>query len=293
MFHVLPLMTPRLDDVARPTIRSDSNVSRYRPPTTERLAQTSRPGSRQRTLAIVIALGFVFAACGGSTSSSSSGASASADTATVTDQAAAGADTGSERNPGDAYGEYGVYERVNFPAGSSGTTVSAGVVRGTVNGYLFAASAGQVMTVEIVSENAVFDLYAPDDSALTGGRYALVDPLPANGDYLIVVQSEFGNASFELIVEINTPDPQDGAAEASACPAGYTEFDNQYPLRICHKGEIVEVLQALLVDLGYDLDVDGFFGEATEAALAEEFDDVGEITVPADMEALRTCDDDC
>ena len=59
------------------------------------------------------------------------------------------------------------------------------------------------------------------------------------------------------------------------------------------KGEIVEVLQALLVDLGYDLDVDGFFGEATEAALAEEFDDVGEITVPADMEALRTCDDDC
>jgi len=272
-------------------------MSRYRSPTTERLVRSSRRGRRQRTLPIVIAFGFVFAACGGSTSSSPSAAPASADTATApdpaVDQAATGAGTGSERNPGDTYGEYGVYERVNFPAGSNGTTVSDGVVRGTVNGYLVEASAGQVMTVEIVSENAVFDLYAPDDSALTGGRYALVDPLPSNGDYLVVVGSEFGNASFELIVEITTPDPQDGAAEASACPAGYTEFNGQYPLRICHKGETVEILQELLVELGYDLDVDGFFGEATEAALAEEFGDVGEITVPADMEALRTCDDDC
>jgi hypothetical protein len=260
---------------------------------------------RQHRLAIasiVAAASLALAACGGSTTSSTnapttSPAPAATAAPAATSSAADPADAAAgERNPGDLYGPYGVYERVNFPRGSTGTTVSDGVVRGTVNGYLFGASAGQTMTIELVSDNATFDLYGPDDRLLTGGRYALVDPLDLDGDYLVVVQSEFGNASFDLIAEITGPvgGDDEGAAEATSCPVGYTEFDGTYPLRICHKGEMVSVLQENLVALGYDIEVDGYFGEATRAALAEEFEDgVGEIRVPADMEALRVCDDDC
>lgn len=267
-------------------------MSRLPTPTAAEPAPARRPARRRRARALPVVVAFctLLVACGSDTTSSPA--------ATAPPAATGGGGAGSERNPGD-YAEYGVYERVNFPRGSTGTTVSGGVVRGTVNGYLFGASAGQRMTVEIIPgerDNAVFDLYDPSDKLLTGGRYALVDPLPANGDYLVVVQSEAGNASFDMKVEITTPDPADAgaAAEASSCPAGYTEFDGQYPLRICHKGETVKTLQALLVDLGYKIDVDGFFGPATQAALVEEFGEGnGEITAPSDMEALWDCDADC
>lgn len=258
---------------------------------------------RRNTLVqIVIVGGLVLGACASESSSTSSDASATtieassvagSDAAAGSD-ATSGGDAGAERNPGDTYGPYGLYERVQFPSGSTGTTISDGVVRGTVNGYLFGASAGQRMSIELKSENAVFDLYAPDDSLLTGGRFAVVDPLDMDGDYLVVVQSEFGNASFDLIAEITWPADDEGAAEATSCPVGYEEFNGNYPLRICHKGETVSVLQELLVDLGYNIEVDGFFGESTQAALADAFDDgIGEISVPAEMEALRTCDGDC
>ncbi|WP_395154368.1 peptidoglycan-binding protein [Ilumatobacter sp.] len=206
----------------------------------------------------------------------------------ASDASAAPAD---ERNPGNVYGPYGIYKRVQFPSGSTGTTVSDGVVRGTVNGYLFGASAGQRMSLELLSENAVFDLYAPDDRLLTGGRYAFVDPLEMDGEYLVVVQSEFGNASFDLIVEITWPDNDEGAAEATSCPVGYVEFDGAYPLHICHKGETVTILQERLVSLGYDIAIDGYFGESTQNALAEVFGGVGVIEVPSDLEAL--CGADC
>lgn len=249
-----------------------------------------------RHLAILAIAGFALGSCGSDTPSSATPASTVA--AATGSDAGGNAATGSssERNPGGVYGPYGVYERVQFPAGTTGTTFSDAVVRGTVNGYLFGARSGQRMTVELVSENAVFTLFAPDDTELTGGRYALVDPLDMDGDYLVVVESEFGNASFELIAEItdSTGGDDDGAAEATSCPVGYVEFDGNYPLRICHKGEIVSVLQSHLVDLGYDIDVDGYFGEQTQTALADAFDDgVGELRVASDMEALRDCDADC
>jgi hypothetical protein len=269
-----------------------------------------KPGRSRRVYGALAltALLFSSAACASGTSSGSSAPTPTPDSANVADPStqandgsAAGSDDANttdasqsgERNPNDTYGEYGIYERVNFPAGSLGTTVSAGVVRGTVNGYLVRASAGQQMTVEITSENAVFDLYAPDDSLLTGGRYAFVDPLDADGDYLIVVQSEFGNASFDLAIQITaTGDPggageQEGAAEASACPAGYTDFNGDFPLRLCHKGETVEVVQERLVALGYNLDVDGYFGASTEEAVADLFGDGVAELFPPDIESLR------
>jgi hypothetical protein len=75
-------------------------------------------------------------------------------------------------------------------------------------------------------------------------------------------------------------------AGATSCPDGYVEFDGVYPLRICDRGETVTQLQQALVDLGYDITVDGLFGPQTQEALIEALDGVGEIASQADLDAL-------
>ena len=88
------------------------------------------------------------------------------------------------------------------------TTVSGGVVTGTVNGYLIGASGGQQMAITLVSPNAVWELYAPDDTFLDfqlgvgPGDPGWILTLPSNGDYLLVISSNGGNASYDLTVEI-------------------------------------------------------------------------------------------
>ncbi len=116
---------------------------------------------------------------------------------------ASAVDEGTQRNPGGTYSEFGVYERVEFPTGSTGTTVSAAVAPHTVNGYLVSASAGQTLHVELAAENAVFDLYAPDDTLIVSGATGPeVHELQMDGDYLVVVQSEFGGAAFDLLISV-------------------------------------------------------------------------------------------
>ncbi len=112
------------------------------------------------------------------------------------------ADGTEERNPG-GYAAYGIYTRVNFAQGSVGTTIEDAVVRGTVNGYLFAARAGQQMRLTLTSleDNAVVEVFGPDDDLLAQGTDAALE-LPADGDYLVVISSERGNATFELEIEI-------------------------------------------------------------------------------------------
>ncbi len=124
------------------------------------------------------------------------------------------------RNPGGVYGDYGVYERVSFPAGSSGTTISDAVAQGTVNGYLLEAGAGQLMTVTITSQHAdftaMFEVYAPDDTRLPAegsveDSEALTSSasftLPADGEYLVVVSAERGGSPYVLEFEITSADP--------------------------------------------------------------------------------------
>ena len=171
--------------------------------------------------------------------------------------------------------------------------MSDGVAPGTVNGYLYGAAAGQKMTLVLDGLNAVFDVYGPDDAALgsgdSGGTPVVIDPLPANGDYLVVVQSVRGGTGFDLSVEITSPS---GSPPASAAKcATYTEFAGDYPLRICHKGPLVRDVQQALADLGYKVDVDGFFGPGTVAALEDYFDDGIAELMPPDIEAL-TFDED-
>lgn len=84
------------------------------------------------------------------------------------------------------------------------------------------------------------------------------------------------------------------ASPSALCPNGYqTVAAGTYPVRPCQKGEAVEVVQQLLRDLGYNISVDGFWGEGTAAALRAEFGENITELLPADIEALRNCDADC
>ncbi len=60
------------------------------------------------------------------------------------------------------------------------------------------------MTIHITSleDNAVFDVIAPGSHIMQQGTTSWSNPLPADGDYDIVVSGTRGNATFELTVQI-------------------------------------------------------------------------------------------
>ena len=90
-----------------------------------------------------------------------------------------------------------------------------------------------------------------------------------------------------------TPKPPT-ASPSALCPNGYQVVAaGAYPLEPCQKSETIEIVQQLLRDLGYNIAVDGFWGEGTAAVLRAEFGENITELIPADVEALRNCDADC
>jgi D-alanyl-D-alanine carboxypeptidase/Putative peptidoglycan binding domain len=61
-------------------------------------------------------------------------------------------------------------------------------------------------------------------------------------------------------------DPDQGPTAARRCTA-YTENPGRYPVRMCQRGLPVENVQRRLVGHGYDVEVDGYFGPLTLAAV--------------------------
>ena len=61
-------------------------------------------------------------------------------------------------------------------------------------------------------------------------------------------------------------DPQRAPATARGC-AAYTESSGRYPVRMCERGLAVENVQRQLVRLGYDVEIDGYFGPLTLASV--------------------------
>lgn len=101
-------------------------------------------------------------------------------------------------------------KRISFKAGESSATVSDSVIRGERSIYVVGAKKGQTMSVEITSleDNAVFQIKTPGGKFLADaadGDDATVwdGPLPASGDYKIIVGGTRGNASFKLTVSID------------------------------------------------------------------------------------------
>ena len=63
-----------------------------------------------------------------------------------------------------------------------------------------------------------------------------------------------------------TPAPP--TTSGPVCPT-YTENPSTYPVRLCQKGRIVQNVQIYLVRHGYSIEIDGYFGPATEQAVRQ------------------------
>ncbi len=94
-------------------------------------------------------------------------------------------------------------------------------------------------------------------------------------------------------------DPDRTAAAARPC-AAYAENPGRFPVRMCERGLAVENVQRQLVRHGYDVDVDGYFGPLTLAAVRQFQSDhgltadglVGPMTWPALLEGSSGGTDD-
>ncbi len=94
--------------------------------------------------------------------------------------------------------------RVEFPAGSTSTTVERGVVRAERDVLLLNAQGGQQMTLDISSleDNAAFDVVSPSGQILVTEGTSEELLLPETGDYEVIVGSTRGNTTYELDIEI-------------------------------------------------------------------------------------------
>jgi len=94
--------------------------------------------------------------------------------------------------------------RVEFPAGSFGTTVGCSAVRGESYVFRVEVGAGQTLTATVTSveDNAVFGVTSPSGAVLADERTDLVVTETEAGDYEIVVGSVRGNATFELVLDV-------------------------------------------------------------------------------------------
>ena len=99
---------------------------------------------------------------------------------------------------------------IRFARGATSAQLSGSLVRGETHRYSLTARATQQMRVRVRSaeNNVVFQLYPPGSQRALPGAGEGADArtwsgaLPATGDYVLVVGSTRGNASYTLEVGI-------------------------------------------------------------------------------------------
>ncbi len=103
----------------------------------------------------------------------------------------------------------GTTQRIRFPAGGTGTSVSGNVGGSAVDTYLLEAGAGQFMQVSLASPTgqAYLNVIAPDGSPLAraqAGAQGFSGNLPINGDYQLQVMTLGGApaTSYTLTVAV-------------------------------------------------------------------------------------------
>jgi hypothetical protein len=94
---------------------------------------------------------------------------------------------------------------VKFAPGTSGATLVEGIARGENATFTLGAGAGQRMRVGMTSseDNAVFDVYAPDGSALgssseKNGEQVWYGSLPQSGTYKVEVGLTRGSSEVTI-----------------------------------------------------------------------------------------------
>lgn len=97
---------------------------------------------------------------------------------------------------------------VRFAPGATGTQLVEGIARGETATFVLGARAGQKMWVSVTSveDNAVFEVFAPNDESLgvsysKRGAQVWYGQLPQSGDYKVVVGTTRGGA--EITVDLS------------------------------------------------------------------------------------------
>ena len=91
--------------------------------------------------------------------------------------------------------------RVQFPAGTYGTSFRDSVAAGAIDRFTLRGGAGQSMAVHVdaAADNATLTITAPDGTVLTSGQtQPFVASLPADGDYLVEVHPSGGSATYQI-----------------------------------------------------------------------------------------------
>ena len=89
-------------------------------------------------------------------------------------------------------------QRVNFPKGASGTTLTVTIPAGEIKRFVVGARAGQNLTVSVSDKDASLRLL--EDVETVEGINNFRARLPKNGDYTIEIQN---NAANDLEITVN------------------------------------------------------------------------------------------
>ena len=123
----------------------------------------------------------------------------------------------------------GTAQRISFPSGATGTTVSGQLDAPNMLNYLLEASAGQYMQVSVTSPagSAYLTVVSPSGSPLAraqAGAQAFNGTLPESGDYRLTVSSPDGTAhtAFTLSVSVTGSASSGGTTQRIHFPAGGT-----------------------------------------------------------------------
>ncbi len=123
----------------------------------------------------------------------------------------------------------GTTQRITFPSGATGTTVSGQLDAPNMLNYLLEASAGQYMQVSVTSPagSAYLTVVSPGGSPLAraqAGAQAFNGTLPESGDYRLTVSSPDGTAHtpFTLSISVTGSASSGGTTQRIHFPAGGT-----------------------------------------------------------------------
>lgn len=97
-------------------------------------------------------------------------------------------------------GDSGNTQRIQFAPGTNSASRHADVLPATADRYVLRAAAGQTMVVHVAPlvHNITFSIFAPDGTALAEDLEQATVELPADGDYLVVVETTSSGGPYQI-----------------------------------------------------------------------------------------------
>ncbi len=95
--------------------------------------------------------------------------------------------------------------RIQFAPGSNTASLHADIAPATTDRYVLRAADGQTMTVHVAPlvHNITLSIFAPDGTALAEHLEQATVELPANGDYLVAVETTSSGGPYQITFWIN------------------------------------------------------------------------------------------